>query len=158
MHNDSIPWTAFRVPRGKYEWLVMPFGLSIAPQVSQRRIDDIFRDHLDYCMVYIDDVLVASHSEAEHLKHIKAILYEFDKHGIVISETKYELCKQEIDFLGVHIKQGNIVLQDHIVKKILEFPEEINSRKQLQSYLGILNCASDFIKDLAKLDVVCLQN
>ena len=67
MHKDSIPWTAFSVPRGKYEWLVMPFGLSIAPQVFQRRMGD----HLDYCMVYIDDVLVASHSEAEHLNMLK---------------------------------------------------------------------------------------
>ena len=87
-----------------YELLVMPFGLSIAPQVFQRRMDDIFRDHLDYCMVYIDDVLVASHTEAEHLKHVKFILHEFNLHGIVISETKCELYRQEIDFLGVRIK------------------------------------------------------
>ena len=98
----------------------------------------------------LDDVLVASYTREEHLKHVKAILREFTKHGIVISETKYELCKKEIDFLGVHIKQGHIALHEHIVKKILEFPEPITSRKQLQSYLGILNCASDFIKNLAK--------
>lgn len=59
--------------------------------------------------------------------------------------------KLSID-LGVHIKQGKIALQNHVVKKILEFPEKITSRKQLQSNLAssILNCANDFIKDLAK--------
>lgn len=113
-------------------------------------MDDIFRDHLDYCMVYIDDVLVASHFGTEHLKHVNAILNEFSKHGIIISDTKYELYKKESNFLGVHIKQGNVTLQEHIVKKILKFPDTITSRKQLQSYLGILNCAGDFIKDLAK--------
>lgn len=116
-------------------------------QVFQRRMDDIFRDHLDYCMVYVDDILVASHTEKEHFKHVKAILNEFRMHGIVISKTKYELCKKEIDFLGVHIKQGKVALQEHISKKILEFPEEIISRKQLQIYLGILNRANDFLKD-----------
>lgn len=73
MQKESIPWTAFSVPRGKYKWMVMAFGLSIAPQVFQRRMDDIFREHLDYYMVYIDDVLVASASESEHFKHTKAI-------------------------------------------------------------------------------------
>lgn len=113
-------------------------------------MEDIFKEHLDYCMVYIDDVLVASAAEGYHFKHTTAILREFQRHKITISPSKYELCRREIDFLGVHIKKGKITLQEHIVKKILEFPDIITCRKDLQSYLGILNCANEFIKDLAK--------
>ena len=50
MHPDSISWTSFSVPQGKYEWLVMPFGYKNAPQVFQLRIDGIFRKYSKFAL------------------------------------------------------------------------------------------------------------
>jgi len=60
MDEESIPLTAFSVPQGHYEWIVMPFGLKNAPQIFQRRMDNIFKDLNHCCLVYIDDILVFS--------------------------------------------------------------------------------------------------
>ena len=44
MDNESIPLTAFSAPQGHYKWIVMSFGLKNAPQIFQRRMDNIFKD------------------------------------------------------------------------------------------------------------------
>uniref|UniRef100_K4A1T1 Reverse transcriptase/retrotransposon-derived protein RNase H-like domain-containing protein n=1 Tax=Setaria italica TaxID=4555 RepID=K4A1T1_SETIT len=47
--------------------------------------------------------------------------------------------------------EGKIYLQDHIAKKILEFPDVMNDKKTLQQFLGIVNYARNYIENLAKL-------
>ncbi|KAL9266264.1 Polyprotein P3-like protein [Drosera capensis] len=42
MYPDSIISTAFLVPGGLYEWLVMPFGLKNAHAVFQRKMDHVY--------------------------------------------------------------------------------------------------------------------
>ena len=59
MTEESKPLTAFSTPQGHYEWNVLPFGLKNAPQIFQRKMDNIFREY-DFIHVYIDDMLVSS--------------------------------------------------------------------------------------------------
>ena len=79
MHKDSIEWTSFSCPLGYFEWLVMTFGLRNAPQIFQRMMDDIFKECYNFTCVYIDDVLVFSKSEKEHLEHLYIIFSLFKK-------------------------------------------------------------------------------
>ena len=58
MDDESILLTAFSAPQGHYEWIVMPFGFKNAPQIFQRRMDNVFKDFNHCCLVYIDDILV----------------------------------------------------------------------------------------------------
>ena len=74
MDPDSIPWTAFIVPGGLYEWLVMPFGLKNAPAVFQRKMDQCFKGTDEFIAVYIDDILVFSRNEEEHARHLEIML------------------------------------------------------------------------------------
>ncbi|MBW0589775.1 hypothetical protein O181_129490, partial [Austropuccinia psidii MF-1] len=67
--------TAFRTKYGSYEYLVMPFGLTNAPASFQNLVNDIFADFLDvFFVVYLDDIMVFSSSEEEHVKHVTSVL------------------------------------------------------------------------------------
>ncbi|KAJ9536290.1 hypothetical protein OSB04_un000538 [Centaurea solstitialis] len=150
MHPDSILYTSFSTPQGQYEWLVMPFGLKNAPQIFQRKMDSIFKDY-DFIFVYVDDILILSDNIESHLKHLDIFIELCIKNGLALSEKKTKLIQEQIDFLGMKIDGNGIELQSHILEKINSFPDKLVDKKQVQSFLGILNYASDFIKNLALL-------
>ena len=50
--------TTFTVPFGQYEGNLMLFGLKNAPSEFQRIMNDIFNPYSEFCIVYIDDVLI----------------------------------------------------------------------------------------------------
>ena len=53
----------------------MPFGLTNMPAAFQCFMNDIFGDLLDVCMVvYLDNILIYSDSEEEHIQHIHKVL------------------------------------------------------------------------------------
>ena len=114
MHLDSLPWTIFSCPKGHFEWLVMPFGLKNAPSIFQRKMDNIFREKDLYVVVYIDDTLVFSKNKKKHIGHLQIVFKKFEEHGIIISKSKMQLFQLTIEFLGVLIGNGKILLQPHI--------------------------------------------
>ena len=64
--EEDIPKTAVTTPFGLFEFPVMNFGLRNAAQTFQRFMDKVVRG-LDFAIVYIDDILVASPSHERHL-------------------------------------------------------------------------------------------
>ncbi|CAH8470160.1 unnamed protein product [Dicrocoelium dendriticum] len=69
----DIAKTAVTTPFGLIEFLRMPFGLKNAAQTFQRFIDQVRRG-LDFAYAYLDDILIASSSREEHIRHVRTLL------------------------------------------------------------------------------------
>ena len=71
IHDEDVYKIAFHSRYGHYEFLVMPFGLTNAPTTFIDLINRVFRPYPDqFIIIFIDDVLVYSHSEEEHVEHL----------------------------------------------------------------------------------------
>lgn len=64
-------------------------------------MDKIFLKYIDFVAVYIDDILVFGKTKVEHISHLKLVLAEFKRHGIIVLKKKIEIAKPFIKFLGV---------------------------------------------------------
>jgi hypothetical protein len=72
---SDIPKTTFITKYGMYEFTVLSFGLTNAPAFCMNLMNSVFMDYLDkFVVVFIDDILIYSESEEEHVDHLKMVL------------------------------------------------------------------------------------
>ena len=76
MDEESRQYTAFTVgSMGMYEFLRMPYGLCNAPAMFQHLMQNCLGElNLTYTLIYLDDVIVHSKTEEEHLVRLRAVL------------------------------------------------------------------------------------
>ena len=98
LDEDSIPYTTFTVgPLGFYECLHMPFGLTNAPATFQHLMENCLGDlHLNWCIIYLDDIIVYSKTPEEHLDRLEAFFQKISKAGLKLKPNKCEFFKSEI--------------------------------------------------------------
>ena len=73
LDKESKAKTALITSFGKYKFNAFPFGLAQAPAYFQQLISIVLQDCSDFVMAYLDDIIIFSQNEQEHLKHIKII-------------------------------------------------------------------------------------
>ena len=95
LDNESKAKTAFVTPFGKYEFNSVPFGLTQAPEYFQQLISIVLHDCSDFAMAYLDDIIIFSQNEQEHLKHIETIFKKLKKTGLKLKESKCHFFKRK---------------------------------------------------------------
>ncbi|MBW0494983.1 hypothetical protein O181_034698 [Austropuccinia psidii MF-1] len=142
--------TCFRTKYGSYEYLVMPFGLTTAPSSFQNLFNDILQDLLDfYVVVYLDDIMVFSKSEEEHVTHVSTVLSRLRANNLLAKASKCLFHVSSVEYLGYVVSSEGLKMDQAKVRKILDWPPPGNL-KALQSFLGFANFYHHFIKNYSK--------
>ncbi|GJV66391.1 putative reverse transcriptase domain-containing protein [Tanacetum coccineum] len=91
VHEDDIPKTTFRTRYGHFKFTVMPYGLTNAPAVFMDLMNRVCRPHHDkFVIVFIDDILIYSKSQEEHVEHLRHVI---NGNGIHVDPSKIEAVK-----------------------------------------------------------------
>ncbi|KAH9780724.1 hypothetical protein KPL71_008190 [Citrus sinensis] len=92
--------------------------------------------------------LITKKSIGSHDEH-RQLLTQFynivHSHGIMLSAKKSTIATDNIEFLGMIIKDGHYQPGKHIAQELLHFPDQQFSKRQVQQFLGIINYIRDFI-------------
>jgi hypothetical protein len=143
--------TVFTVLFDQYEWNVMHFGLKNAPSKFQRIINYIFNAHSKFCIVYIDDVLIFSHSIDQHFKHLYTFFHTAKQNGLVVSKIKISLFQTRVCFLDHYICQGIVTPIERSLIFTNKFSYKITNKTQLQRFSGSLNYVLDYHPNISRL-------
>ncbi|GJT58872.1 putative reverse transcriptase domain-containing protein [Tanacetum coccineum] len=114
--EEDIPITAFRTRYGHFEFQVMSFGLTNAPDVFMDLMNRVCKLYLDkFVIVFIDDILIYSKNKEEHGEHLKIILELLKKEQRYAKFSKCDFWLDSVQFLshvidnkGVRVDPANI--------------------------------------------------
>lgn len=134
---------------GLFEFLRMPFGLHNSGQTFQRFINSVLHG-LEFCHVYLDDLLIASRSPEQHEEHLRTVFQRLTEHGIIVNTAKCELGVCELSFLGHLISSSGIRPPPEKAQAVGKFPQP-NTRHQLREFLGLVNFYRCFVPQCAAI-------
>lgn len=101
---------AFVTQSGHFQWTRLPFGLKISPAIFQRILSNLIRkNNLDqFCINYIDDILVFSESFDEHLEHIEMVIKTILENGLKLELSKCNFARNSVKYLGHTIERNGV--------------------------------------------------
>ena len=143
--------TAFRTRYGHFEYLVMPFGLANAPASFQAYINKALAGFLDtFCVVYLDDILIYSQNQEEHIKHVDAVLQRLDTHSLFVNLKKCVFHTTEVEFLGFIVSTNGVRMDERRVASVRDWPIP-HTFREVQVFLGFANFYRRFITSYSKV-------
>ena len=116
--------TTFHTCYGLYEWMVLPMGLTNAPAMFMQVMNNLFTDLLNQgVIVFLDDILVYSHTRDEHVQLLCMVLGKLRKHRLYCKLKKCSFFGTSTTFLGFDITLEDLKISDAKVKSLRKCPQ-----------------------------------
>ena len=145
LDHDSSLLCTFNTPFGRYRFLKMPFGISSAAEVQQKKTYQVFGD-IEGVHIIADDMLIAAADEQEHDRIMRKVLERAIQYGVKFNFHKVQLKKTSIVYMGVVISSEGLKPDSAKVKAIVDMPDP-QDKEGVKRLIGMLNFLSPFIPD-----------
>ena len=147
--KSSRAKTAFVTPFGKYEFLMVPFGLAQAPAYFQLLMNKVLKG-LKFTMTYLDDIIIFSQDELQHLEHLEIMFNHLREAGLKMKHSKCDFFKSVIHYLGHLISAEGISPLPNKLDSIRHMPVP-NSAKEIKQFLGLTGYYRKFVPRFADI-------
>ena len=137
---------------GKYQFNRVPFGLAQAPAYFQKLINDVLKG-CNFAMGYLDDIIIYSRSEKEHLEHLEEIFIRLKAAGLKLKLEKCCFFKKHIQYLGHLISEEGIQPLPEKLESIAKMPAPKNP-KEVKQFLGLVGYYRKFVPRFADISKV----
>jgi hypothetical protein len=106
----------------------------------------------DYCIVYLDDILIFSQTEEEHERHVHEVLRRLEQHDLYVKLSKCSFHEREVNFLGFIVGQNGIRINPERSRTVADWPVPV-SFNDIQVFLGFTGYFRCFIHQYSRITV-----
>ena len=152
MAEECKAYTAFTCgPLGFYECDTMPFGATNAPATLQRLMHDCLGElNMNWCIVYLEDIIIFSDTKEEHLKKLEAVFQKLCAAGLKLKPSKCFFFREEIEYLGHVVSGKGISTNPKKIEAVSKWPTP-KTVYDVRSFLGFVGYYRRFIKNFSRI-------
>ena len=148
--RESRAKSAFVVRMGKWQFKHTPFRLSQAPAYFQLLIDKVLMGCSGFTMGYLDDIIIFSKTEEEHLQHLEEIFIRLRKFGLKMKCEKCSFFKKHIQYLGHLVSEDGFEPLPEKLESIRKMPAP-RTAKEVKQFLGRIGYYRKFVPRFADI-------
>ena len=135
--------------KGLFQYTRLLFGVSSAPSIFQRMMDNILQGIEGVC-AYIDDILVSGKTPEDHLVKLEAVFAHLKEAGLRLKHEKCYFMLPSVENLGFKISAEGLQPTAEKIKAVQDAPPP-KDISQLKSFLGLVNYYGKFLPDLSSV-------
>lgn len=142
---------AFSTPDGLYAWTVIPFGVSLGPNIFQMTMREIFNDFSpDEILIFLDDFVVHAKTIPQLFQKFEKVMKRVQEVNLIINLKKCQFLFEEINLLGHRVSFDGVKTSPEKIKAVVEYkpPKTV---KQIRQFLGLTSYYRKFCRDYAKI-------
>ncbi len=150
LHPDSCKLTTFITPFGRYCFKRLPFGISSAPEIFQRKMMETLQG-LDGVEVFMDDILVYGDSMEQHDAQLEKVMQRIDQAGLKLNKEKCSFRQSQLRFLGHLINQSGVRQRSGSKVEAIRKLSPPTNVQELKRILGMVNYLGRYIPNLSTI-------
>lgn len=146
---ESSKLCSFSTPFGTYQYLRAPFGLNCITEMFSKRVNQYF-GNIPGVFIYVDDIICSANSIEELHLILEKIMSVARINNIKFNPSKLQYCVKEVKYVGSIFSEGMIKPDPDRIRSIVE-TKSPRTKKELMSYLGMLNFIRNHIPNLSDM-------
>ncbi len=151
MHSDSEDLTIFIIFFDSYKYHVMFFELINKLTFYQHYMNDmLFKYLLQFCQIYLDNIIIYSKILKKHKWHVQLILNKLQEADLQINIDKCKFHVQKIIFLELLMSIKRLKMNSQKMQAVVDW-STLNNLTQMQFFINFCNFYQRFIKNFSKI-------
>jgi len=99
-------------------------------------------------MGYLDNILIGNNTYVEHIQRVRVGLQTLEKAKIWFNKDKCQIMPQRMELLEHILDNKELDTDPEKIKRVVDFKKPTN-RKEIQTFIEVINYLARFCKDLA---------